>query len=109
MGKSKLVKLTMIGAVVGATISLLDRKTREHTIETIKKMSDTVAYYADNREQLQTLIEEKISTARSIYDNVSENVEMIISAKDELKEVPHTVQELISETKTALTPQDIEQ
>ena len=109
MENRKLVKLTIIGAITGAAISLLDRKTRQHTVECVKKASNTIHYYMDNRQQLQTLMEEKIATARSIYDNVAENVEMIMSAKDELKEVPHTVQELISETKTALTPQETDE
>ena len=50
--KSKLLPFIAIGAVVGAAISMLDKKTRDHTVDTAKKAKETVTYYAENRDEL---------------------------------------------------------
>ena len=40
MTKSKLIPAIIIGAAVGAAISMFDRATREHTVETAKKAKE---------------------------------------------------------------------
>lgn len=99
MGQSKFLKLTVIGALVGATISMLDRSTREHTITTAKKVKDNVLYYTANREELEALVEEKVSSVKSYYNNANK----LINKKDELMQIPDTIQGLIGETKAAFT------
>ena len=41
MAKSKLIPAVLLGNLVGAAISMLDKNTRQHTIETSKKIKDT--------------------------------------------------------------------
>lgn len=103
MSESKLCKAILIGAAVGAAVSMFDRKTREHTIETTKKAKDTVVYYAKNRDELQKLINEKLEQAQKIYANASENINYIVEKIDEVKEIPSTMQSLVSETKEAFS------
>lgn len=100
MSKSKLLPFVVIGAVVGATISMFDKTTRQHTVETSKKVKDTVTYYAENREELMEMVGSKIQQAQSVYGSVNENVQSLLQGQDpkELKTLPSTVQSLVSET-----------
>ncbi|NLY80970.1 MAG: YtxH domain-containing protein [Lysinibacillus sp.] len=103
MSESKLCKAVVAGAIVGAAVSMFDRKTREHTIATTIKVKDTVVYYAKNRDELQNLINEKLEKAQRLYESVSENVQYIVEKIDEVKEIPGTVQTLVAETKEAFS------
>ena len=75
--KSKLLPFIAIGAVVGAAISMLDKKTREHTVDTAKKAKETVTYYAENRDELAALIESKVEQAQNLYGNVNETIQSL--------------------------------
>lgn len=103
MGKSKLFKFMTIGALVGATISMFDRKTREHTIETTKKVKDTIVHYAKNQDQLQEFMSEKLEVVQNIYENVQDTVVGIVDKIDEVKEIPSAVKGVVNETKTAFS------
>lgn len=103
MGKSKLFKFMAIGALVGATISMFDRKTREHTIETTKKVKDTIVHYAKNQDQLQEFMSEKLEVVQNIYENVQDTVVGIVDKIDEVKEIPSAVKGVVNETKTAFS------
>jgi len=105
MGKSKLCKAMITGAIVGACVSMFDRDTREHTIETAKKVKDKVVYYAKNREELQKCINEKIEAVQKLYENASDNVSLIVDKIDEVKEIPNTIQSMVTETKDAFSDQ----
>ncbi|SOC00028.1 hypothetical protein SAMN05880501_102310 [Ureibacillus xyleni] len=103
MSESKLLKSVVIGALAGALISMFDRKTREHTIETTKKMKDTVVYYAKNREQLQQLVEEKVDEFQELYEKASENVNLIVNKVEEVKDIPNSIQSIVNDTKQAFS------
>ncbi|RUL51598.1 MULTISPECIES: YtxH domain-containing protein [Lysinibacillus] len=106
MSESKLLKSVVIGAVAGAIISMFDRKTREHTIETTKKIKDKMIYYANNREQLQQLIEEKVDEVQELYEKASENVSLIVNTIEEVKEIPESIQHIVNDTKQAFSEQN---
>lgn len=101
MSESKLLKSVVIGAIVGATVSMFDRKTREHTIEMVKKVKDTVIYYAQHGDELQHFIHEQLEVAQECIEKTTENVNVIVDKIDELKEVPTTVHSLVEDTKKA--------
>ncbi|HWK21845.1 MAG TPA: YtxH domain-containing protein [Ureibacillus sp.] len=88
MSESKLLKSVATFAIVGAIISMFDRKTREHTIETTKKVKNTVVYYAKNRDELQQKVEQKVEAAQKMYENASENINKFVSTIEEVKELP---------------------
>ncbi|GLC90320.1 YtxH domain-containing protein [Lysinibacillus piscis] len=101
MARSKLLVSIVVGATVGAALSMLDRTTREKTVATTKKMKETISYYAEHREELQEVIEQKVSTVKELVDNVTDNVNMITEKVDEFKELPSTIQGMIHDTKSA--------
>lgn len=102
MSESKLFKSIAIGAIAGAVISMFDRKTREHTIEATKKVKERVVYYANNRDELQQIIDQKVEAAQKIYVKSSENINTIVSKIGEVKEIPDSVQTIVKETKSEL-------
>ena len=102
MSESKLLKSIAVFAIPGAVISMFDRKTREHTIETSKKVKERVVYYAKNCDELQQVIEQKVEAAQKIYVNTSENINTIISKIEGVKEIPENVQNIVKETKSEL-------
>ncbi|MEG0261392.1 MAG: YtxH domain-containing protein [Lysinibacillus sp.] len=101
MARSKLLASVIVGAAVGAALSMLDRTTREKTIETTKRVTNTISYYAANREELQQLIQEKVEAAQTLYENATENVEMFAEKIEEVIGSPTTVQSVMSDTKSA--------
>ena len=104
--RSKLLPFVMVGAVVGAAISMFDRQTREHTIEASKKVKDTVSYYAANTDELQQLIEDKVSQAQSFYSAASENVDILLKQVEDAKALPSTLQSMVMETKDVFFPKE---
>lgn len=111
MGKSKLLPFVVVGALVGAAISMLDKTTRQHTVETSKKAKDKVAYYAENREELMGLVGSKVQQAQTLYSSVNNNVQTLLQGQDpnELKTLPGTIQDLVSETIQAFSKKDEQQ
>lgn len=103
MGKSKLLASIVVGATVGAALSMFDRTTREKTIVSTKRMKETVSYYANNRDELLSLIEEKVSATQALCESASQNVNLIAEKIDEFKELPSTIQDMISDTKSAFS------
>ncbi|MGA3677994.1 YtxH domain-containing protein [Lysinibacillus agricola] len=108
MGRSKLLASIVVGATVGAALSMFDRATREKTIATTKKMKESISYYVANREELQVLVEEKVLAAKVLCESVSENVNTIVEKVDEFKELPSTIEGMINETKSAFSLPDKE-
>ncbi|MFJ8101808.1 YtxH domain-containing protein [Lysinibacillus sp. NPDC096212] len=108
MGRSKLLASIVVGATVGAALSMLDRTTREKTIASTKKMKEAISYYATNREELQVLVEEKVMATKVLCESVSENVNSIIDKVDEFKELPSTIEGMINDTKSAFSLPDKE-
>lgn len=106
MGKTKLFKYMAIGAIVGAAISMFDRKTREHTIETTVKVKDTVVHYAKNQDELQEKMSEKLEVVKNIYENVQDTVVGIVDKFDDVKEIPAAVKGVVEDTKSAFSNND---
>lgn len=106
MSQSKLCKGVVIGAIVGAAVSMFDRKTREHTVETMKNIKDSVIYYAKNRDEFQQLVYEKIEKMQKLYEDTTENVNFIMEKIDEMKEIPSTVQAIVEDTKAPFSSKE---
>lgn len=106
MSENKLLKGIIIGAVSGALISLLDRKTRENTVQMLGKAKDTVTYYVKNREELQQFIGDQINNVQQLYEKTSENINSIKEKIVEMKELPETVQNIVENTKIVMTPKE---
>lgn len=102
--KSKLLPFIAIGAVVGAAISMLDKETRNHTVQTAKKAKDTVSYYAENRDELLALVESKVEQAQSLYGTVNSNVQALMQS--DIQKMPSTIQSMVTDTVNAFSKKD---
>lgn len=105
MVKSKLVPAIVIGAVVGAAISMFDRTTREHTVEAAKKAKETITYYAQNSDELMQLVESKTAQVQSLYNSSQENISSLLGnlTVEDAKSLPATIMSLVTETKDAFS------
>ena len=106
MAKSKLLPSILLGALAGAAISMLDRTTREKTIETTKTVAGTVSYYAANRDELQEMIAEKVEQAQGLYNGANDGIQSLMSQVEQLKDAPSTIQSMVSDTKAAFDKED---
>ncbi len=106
MAKSKLLPAVLLGALTGAVISMLDKNTRQHTMETSKKVKETVMYYAKNTDELVQLIETKAEQAQNLYSSAQKNMESIMSQVEDAKALPDTIMSMVTETKEAFTKPD---
>ena len=104
--KSKLLPFVAIGAIAGAMISMFDKNTREHTLETTKKVKDTVSYYAENRDELLALVESKVEQVQDIYGAMNNNLQTLMQSGNDLKTLPTTIQSMVSETISAFSKKD---
>ena len=104
--KSKLLPFIAVGAIVGAAISMLDKQTREHTVDTTKKVKDTVSYYAENREELMALVESKVEQVQGLYGTVNNTIQSLTQSGNDLKSLPTTIQSMVSETIEAFSKKD---
>jgi len=103
MAKSKLIPSIIIGAAVGATISMFDKETRQHTINIAKKAKNNVTYYARNVDELQQAIETKLDKAQHLLSTAEQNINSFAGKKNDTTSLPETISTLLVETKEAFT------
>ena len=103
MTKSKLIPAIIIGAAVGAAISMFDRATREHTVETAKKAKETVTYYAQNSNELQQLVDSKMGQVQGLISSAEQNIQSFTGQANGTTSLPETIMSLLSETKEAFS------
>lgn len=103
MAKSKLVPFLVLGALAGAVISMFDKETRTHTVNTAKKAKDTVTYYAENRGELENLIASKVDKVQSLYSNNADTINNLLSGVQDAKSLPETLISMVTETKDAFS------
>lgn len=106
MTKSKLIPAIVIGAAVGAVISMFDRATREHTVETAKKAKETVTYYAQHADELQQLVDSKVGEVQGFISSAEQNISSFTGKANGTTSLPETIMSLISETKDAFAKED---
>lgn len=99
MSKSKLIPAIFIGAAVGAVVSLVDKNTREQTVQSASKLKNMIAYYAQNREELKSLVETKVQQAQSFYSSVEQNIQSFTGKDGSGQSLPATITTLLTETK----------
>ena len=103
MAKSKLMPAVLVGAVIGAVVSMLDKNTREHTAQTAVKVKETVTYYAQNRDELKNLVDSKVQQIQSLSGTVEQNIQSFLGDGADVKSLPETITSLLSETKDAFS------
>lgn len=82
---NKLVKGMLIGAFVGAAISLFDRETREKTVVNVKDCSQKFWSCAKNPSKVIGNITERVSSTRVKVEEFSEEIQYILNKIDDIK------------------------
>ena len=101
---NKLVRGIFVGALVGAAISLLDKRTRDDVIETSKNVSSKIKGYVEDPTVLTNEVRGKFDTVKDTIQEVSEDITFINEKVKELKETTPQVMSLIQETKERFIP-----
>ncbi|KYG71100.1 YtxH domain-containing protein [Planococcus maritimus] len=109
MSQNKLMTGIVVGAAVGALVSLLDRNTREDVMDKSKRASDSAKYYASNKDELKSAFKEQAERAQNLYARISEDaayvggkVEQVRKLVPEVKEVAQDARGAVMETKEAV-------
>ncbi|MCM3442652.1 YtxH domain-containing protein [Metabacillus halosaccharovorans] len=101
---NKLVRGMLVGAIVGAVVSLLDKKTRDDVITTSKNISSKIKGYVEDPTVLTNEVRETIDSVKDTVQEVSEDITFINEKVKELKETTPQVMSLIQETKERFIP-----
>ncbi|MGM0899128.1 MAG: YtxH domain-containing protein [Bacillota bacterium] len=116
MSQNKLMTGIVVGAAVGALVSLLDRDTREDVMNKSRKASENAKYYASNKDELRSAFKEQAERAQNLYARISEDasyvggkVEQVKQLVPEVKEVAMDAKGAVMETKEAVvdTKEDV--
>ncbi|EKN67101.1 hypothetical protein M670_04749 [Schinkia azotoformans MEV2011] len=83
---NKLIKGILYGALAGAVISLLDRETRENTVNQVKDCGRTVWHYSKNPTELIEGVSDKISVARQKIEEVTEDITFIVEKVNDIRQ-----------------------
>jgi hypothetical protein len=103
MAKSKFVSFIAIGAVAGAIISLMDKNTREQTVNTVKTAKDKVTYYSQNPGEIENFITSKVEQVQSLYSDNEQLINSLFSGAKDTKALPQTLLSMVNETKEAFS------
>ena len=100
---NKLVTGIALGAVAGAALSMLDRRTRETTVKKVKHFVIDVQYYAYNRQEIVDKIKSTTSTAQSMYKTFMKDKDFYLEKIDEIQKLTPQVKDIVMETKDVFT------
>ncbi|MBD8069934.1 YtxH domain-containing protein [Bacillus sp. PS06] len=97
----KMVQGMMIGALVGAAISLFDRKTREEFVENTKRVSEKTVDLIKHPQQVTSAVKENIHEVRTTFEQLSDDLRFLSSKMNELNETTPEMISMIKETQEA--------
>lgn len=100
---NKLVTGITLGAVAGAALSMLDRRTRETTVKKVKHFVVDVQYYASNRQEIANKIQSSTSTVQSMYKTFMKDKDFYLEKINEIQELTPQVKNIVVETKDVFT------
>lgn len=101
MSQNKLMTGLLVGAAVGVIISLFDRNTRNDVMQKSKKVSENAKYYASNKDELKSAVQQQATKFQNLYERVSEDASYVGEKVNELKELTPQVRDMAMETKEA--------
>ncbi|WP_255472761.1 YtxH domain-containing protein [Planomicrobium sp. CPCC 101079] len=101
MSQNKLMTGILVGAAMGLIVSLFDRNTRNDVVQKSKKLGSNAQYYATNRKELQSMVQQQAGKMQNLYSRISEDASYVGEKVNELKGLTPQVKELAMETKEA--------
>lgn len=100
---NKLVAGITIGAVAGAALSMLDRRTREITVKKVKHFVVDMQYYVYNREEIINNLESKANEIQSMYKTFMKDKDFYLEKIEEIQKLTPQVKNIVIETKEVFT------
>ncbi|TXC89248.1 YtxH domain-containing protein [Metabacillus litoralis] len=105
MGKdNKLVAGMLIGALVGAAASLMDKQTRDDVLECGKNINIKLNKYVKDPTAFTNEVKVKIDDMKHTVKEVSEDITFITEKVNELKTTTPQVVNMLHETKDRFLP-----
>lgn len=99
MAQISLVKGILLGGLIGASLSMLDKQTRKNSMY---KMRNLKSSFTDC-DSMSTSITDTSEKVKLTAEKVSSDVAFIMEKVEELKEVTPTIASIVKETKDAFT------
>ncbi|TYR79192.1 YtxH domain-containing protein [Priestia megaterium] len=102
--KNKLIDGIVIGALVGAAISLFDKETRQSVVRGSKAVKDKTVTMIQNPSIVTEALKEKYEAVRTTIEQVSEDVTFVAGKVEQLKETTPEVVKAVKNTQQAFSP-----
>lgn len=103
MNENKFGMFIVVGALLGATVSMFDRSTRNEVTRNVKSFAADVSFYSKNPGIFNTKIQEKKEKLQTVVDQISGDVSYVKGKVEELRILTPQVKDLVVETKEAFT------
>lgn len=100
--RNKMLEGMLIGALVGAAISLLDKETRTNFIHNGKRVGGKIKYVVEHPQEITNAVREQIQSVKTTVDDVSRDMDYLRGKINELKETTPQVLEIIQDTKEVI-------
>ena len=101
--RNKMVEGMLIGAVIGAAVSLFDKETRDIAIRNGKVLTSKTIDIIKNPEVVTGKIRDNIRMVRTTIDEVTEDIQFLATKVHELNEKTPEMIEMINDTKEAFS------
>lgn len=101
--RNKMVEGMVIGAVLGAAISLFDKETREQFLHTSKRVSKKCVDVMKNPQGYTEMVKDQFNTIRTTALQVAEDVRIVTSKVNEIVETTPEIVDAVKETKDAIS------
>lgn len=97
--ENKLLTGMIVGALVGAAVSLLDRRTRQDVVACGKNASSKIKGYVKEPTLFTNEVKQKMEDVKDTFQEVSDDITFINEKVNELKEATPQVINLLKESK----------
>jgi gas vesicle protein len=102
--ENKLLTGMLVGALVGAAVSLLDKRTRQDVVQSGKNVSSKMKGYIEQPTIFKNEVKQKIDNVKDTVQEVSEDISFINEKVKELKETTPSVVNMLQETRDRFIP-----
>ncbi len=99
MAQFSLVKGLLLGGLIGASLSMLDKRTRKNSLYNMRRLSTSITDF----DTMSSSITDTSEKVKQTAEKVSNDVAFILEKVEELKEVTPTIASIVKETKDAFT------
>lgn len=103
--RNKMLDGMLIGASIGAVVSLLDKETRTTVINNGNLVKNKTVKIMKNPEMIKVRVRETIHSVLTTIEQVSEDVSYLAGKVNELTETTPAVIEVVREVKESITNQ----